>query len=172
MENRVITQEIQQRAGNIRLAVFDVDGVLTDGRLFLSDSGDEYKVFHTRDGHGLVMLRKAGIELAIISGRTSRAVAQRMTELGMRHVHQGVRDKVVVLEQILADLELRVEETAYMGDDLPDLPVMRKVGLAVAVADAHGSVRQEAHWVTTLPGGQGAVRELCDLILSNRQYER
>lgn len=156
---------VQKRAAKVRLVGFDVDGVLTDGSLYLGDSGEEYKVFHTRDGQGLVMLRECGMKVAIISGRSSRAVEERMAELGIIHVYQGQADKLAVFQTLLATLALEPSETAYVGDDLPDLPVMRRVGLSIAVADAHPLVQQHAHWQTRLPGGRGAVREVCELLL-------
>jgi 3-deoxy-D-manno-octulosonate 8-phosphate phosphatase (KDO 8-P phosphatase) len=158
-------EELLARAAVVRLCVFDVDGVLTDGRLFLSGGGREYKVFHTRDGQGLVMLRETGVAIAIISGRSSEAVAERMAELGIRYVHQGKSDKLSVFEELLKKLGLEAGQVAYVGDDLPDLPVMQRVGLAVAVADAHELVRRHAHWRTQLPGGQGAAREVCELLM-------
>ncbi|HEX2201059.1 MAG TPA: 3-deoxy-manno-octulosonate-8-phosphatase KdsC [Gammaproteobacteria bacterium] len=157
--------QVQARAVKIRLVVFDVDRVLTDGRLYLGDSGEEYKVFHVRDGQGLVMLRDSGVRIAVISGRSSRAVAERMVELGIDYVFQGQADKLGVFEALLNDVGLEPTEVAYVGDDLPDLPVMRQVGLAIAVADAHPWVKQHAHWQTRLPGGQGAVREVCELLM-------
>ncbi len=157
--------QVQARAVKIRLVVFDVDGVLTDGRLYLGDSGEEYKVFHVRDGQGLVMLRDSGVRIAVISGRSSRAVAERMVELGIGYVFQGQADKLEVFEALLNEVGLEPTEVAYVGDDLPDLPVMRQVGLAIAVADAHPWVKQHAHWQTRLPGGQGAVREVCELLM-------
>lgn len=157
--------QVQARAVKVRLVVFDVDGVLTDGRLYLGDSGEEYKVFHVRDGQGLVMLRDSGVRIAVISGCSSRAVAERMVELGIDYVFQGQADKLEVFEALLNDVGLEPTEVAYVGDDLPDLPVMRQVGLAIAVADAHPWVKQHAHWQTRLPGGQGAVREVCELLM-------
>ncbi len=156
---------VQARAAKIRLVGFDVDGVLTDGSLYLGDSGEEYRVFHTRDGQGLVMLRDSGIRIAIISGRSSRAVEGRMAELGILHVYQGQENKLAVFETLLSRLDLEPSEAAYVGDDLPDLPVMRRVGLSIAVADALPLVQQHAHWQTRLPGGRGAVREVCELLL-------
>ncbi len=147
------------------MAVFDVDGVLTDGRLILGADGSEYKVFHTRDGQGLCMLRDAGIRIAVISGRSSPAVAQRMAELGIEHVYQGQALKLPVYEKLVDRLQVSAAECAYLGDDLPDLPVMKRVGLAAAVADAHPLVRAHCHWESTYLGGHGAVRELCELLL-------
>jgi 3-deoxy-D-manno-octulosonate 8-phosphate phosphatase (KDO 8-P phosphatase) len=158
-------KEVLRRAANVRLVVFDVDGVLTDGRLFLSESGEETKCFHVRDGHGLVMLRNAGIAVAIISGRKARSVAKRMKELNIAYVYQGVNDKILVFDQLREKLKIAPAQVAYLGDDLPDLPVMRVVGLPAAVADAHRLVREQALWIASNEGGRGAARELCELIL-------
>jgi 3-deoxy-D-manno-octulosonate 8-phosphate phosphatase (KDO 8-P phosphatase) len=156
----------------IRLAVFDVDGVFTDGRLHYGQRADGIgeltKVFHVRDGHGVKRLRAAGVEVAVISGRSSAVVAARMAELGVAHVHQGSDDKLPVLEALLARLGVSAAECCYCGDDEPDLAPMAAVGLAVAPADAHERVRAAAGWVLASNGGQGAVRELCDGLLAAR----
>lgn len=152
----------------IRLAVFDVDGVFTDGRLHYGPQGEQLKLFHVRDGHGIKSLRAAGIEVAVISGRSSPIVAARMAELGVTHVQQGVDDKLPALEALLAQLGVTAAECSYCGDDDPDLAPMRRVGLAVAPADAHPAVRAIAAWVLTAKGGRGAVRELCDAVLEAR----
>lgn len=152
----------------VRLAAFDVDGVFTDGRLWFGDDGAEYKAFHVRDGHGVKKLLEAGIEVAVISGRDSPAVTRRMRELGVRHVHQGVGDKPAVLAALAAELGFGPDQAAFTGDDEPDLPVMALAGVALAVADAHPAVRAAADWTTTAPGGAGAVREVCDLLLRHR----
>jgi 3-deoxy-D-manno-octulosonate 8-phosphate phosphatase (KDO 8-P phosphatase) len=157
---------VLERARGIRLLVLDVDGVLTDGRLFISAAGEELKVFHVRDGSGLVAIQRAGITVAIISGRDSPAVTRRATELGIRHVHQGVADKGALLDRLLDELGIAAEETACVGDDTPDAPMLRRAGLAIGVADAHPALLAAAHWVTKSNGGQGAVREVCDLLLS------
>lgn len=157
---------VLERARGIRLLVLDVDGVLTDGRLFISAAGEELKVFHVRDGSGLVAIQRAGITVAIISGRASPAVTRRATELGIRHVHQGVADKGALLDRLLDELGIAAEETACVGDDTPDAPMLRRAGLAIGVADAHPALLAAAHWVTKSNGGQGAVREVCDLLLS------
>ena len=159
---------VLERARRIRLLVLDVDGVLTDGRLYLSAAGEELKVFHVRDGSGLVAVRRAGIEVAIVSGRDSPAVTRRAAELGIRHVRQGVIDKGAELERLLAELGMDAAETACVGDDTPDLPMLRRTGLAIGVADAHPALLEAAHWTTRSPGGRGAVREVCDLLLSAR----
>jgi 3-deoxy-D-manno-octulosonate 8-phosphate phosphatase (KDO 8-P phosphatase) len=156
---------IQQRAANIRLLVLDVDGVLTDGRLYFSAQGEALKAFHVRDGAGLVQLRKAGLDIAIISGRNSAAVDVRMKELGIAHVHQGVSDKREVLQKIKDELHIKDDGICCVGDDTPDLAMFSLARLAIAVADAHLQVRAAAHHVTQLRGGEGAVREVCDLLL-------
>jgi len=161
-------EEALRRARAVRLVVFDVDGVLTDGGLHFDERGHEHKVFHSRDGHGMKMLLEAGVGIAVISGRVSEAVTHRMAGLGVRHVHQGCRDKLPAYRALLEELDLRPEQTAYVGDDVVDLPVMRRAGLAVAVADAHPLVRERAHWCTALPGGRGAAREVCELVLEAR----
>jgi 3-deoxy-D-manno-octulosonate 8-phosphate phosphatase (KDO 8-P phosphatase) len=158
-------QDILERAARIRLAIFDVDGVLTDGSLFLGDNGQEYKAFHSRDGHGMVMLRETGVELAVITGRTSEVVRLRMEGLGVAHVFQGRREKLPAYRELLDTLRLADAQVAYVGDDVVDIPILERVGLAVAVADAHPLVRRSAHWCTLAPGGRGAVRELCDLVM-------
>ena len=159
---------VLERARHIRLLALDVDGVLTDGRLYLSPAGEELKVFHVRDGSGLVAVQRAGIAVAIISGRDSAAVSRRAAELGIRHVRQGVADKGAVLDQLLAELAVEPAQTACVGDDTPDLPMLRRAGLAIGVADAHPALLEAAHWITHAPGGRGAVREVCDLLLSAR----
>jgi 3-deoxy-D-manno-octulosonate 8-phosphate phosphatase (KDO 8-P phosphatase) len=158
--------DVLARAAKVRLVIFDVDGVLTDGRLYFTPDGQEFKSFHVRDGLGLKQLRRTGVETAVISGRYSPAVNLRMEGLGITHVYQGQENKLEAFEALLRLLQLSPHETAYVGDDLPDLPVFRQVGLAVAVADAHAAVREQAHWITTQPGGAGAAREVCDLIMA------
>ena len=153
------------RAAEVKLVVFDVDGVLTDGRLLLGDNGVEYKAFHSRDGHGMKMLARSGVELAIITGRRSQLVAERMASLGIAQVHQGHASKLPVFEGLIADLDLSDAEAAYVGDDVVDLGIMSRVGLAIAVANAHPLVLEQAHWCTPSDGGRGAAREVCDLIM-------
>jgi 3-deoxy-D-manno-octulosonate 8-phosphate phosphatase (KDO 8-P phosphatase) len=149
----------------LRLIAFDVDGVLTDGGLYLSDSGEEFKRFNSLDGHGLKMLKNSGVELAIITGRTSRCVELRAKNLGITRLYQGVEDKLAVMQSLLADLKLAPEAAAFMGDDVVDLPVLRRVGLALSVPDAPQLVRDHAHYVSQRDAGHGAVREVCELIL-------
>jgi 3-deoxy-D-manno-octulosonate 8-phosphate phosphatase (KDO 8-P phosphatase) len=157
--------EVLARAVKVKLVVFDVDGVLTDGRLLLGDNGVEYKAFHSRDGHGMKMLGRTGIELAIITGRRSQLVAERMASLGIAHVHQGHASKLPVFEKLIADLDLTEDQAAYVGDDVVDLGIMTRVGLAIAVANAHPLVLEQAHWHTPSDGGRGAAREVCDLLM-------
>ncbi len=152
---------------SIRLVAFDVDGVFTDGRFYLSDDGVESKAFHTQDGFGIRQLLRAGIEVAVISGRTSGAVKQRMHELGVRHVVQGCRDKVAVLDEIVGQLGITAADCAYVGDDIPDLPLLGHVGFAVAVANAVPAVHAACAYSTTARGGFGAVREVCELVLAS-----
>lgn len=158
-------KDILQRAAQIKLVIFDVDGVLTDGRLILGDDGQEYKAFHSRDGHGIKLLRRSGVEVAIITGRSSKVVEYRMSNLGVEHVYQGQEEKLPAFEKLITELNISAEETAYVGDDVVDLPVMLRAGLAVAVADAHPLVRQHAHWQTPHGGGKGAARDVCELIM-------
>jgi len=157
--------DILARAKRIRLAIFDVDGVLTDGRLYLSDSGEEMKAFDTQDGHGMKMLQACGVNIAIITGRSSRCVELRAKNLGIALLFQGVSDKLSVYRDLVASLGLDPAETAYMGDDLVDLPVLRRCGFALAVPDAPEIVRQHAHYVTRRRGGRGAVREVCEFLM-------
>ena len=159
-------------ASAIRLLVLDVDGVLTDGRLYFGPRGEALKVFDVRDGYGLVALQRAGVAVAVISGRSSRAVSARCRELGIRHVHQGVADKPAVFERLRARLRLARTACACVGDDLPDVPLMKSVALSFAVADAHPAARRAAGAVTRLGGGRGAVREVCDLLLAARSGRR
>lgn len=156
----------------IRILVLDVDGVLTDGRLYFGPRGEALKVFHVRDGNGIVQLRRVGIAVVVISGRRSSMVAVRCRELGVRYVYQGVRDKLIVLERLCRRLKVPLAACAAVGDDLPDLPVLRAVGLSFAVADAHATVRRAARFVTRLAGGAGAVREVCDQLLARRGRTR
>ncbi len=158
-------RDILERANRIRLAIFDVDGVLTDGSLYIGDDGQEYKAFNSRDGHGMVLLRQTGVTLAIITGRSSEVVRIRMASLGISHVYQGIQDKLATYEELKRTLGLSDEAIAYVGDDVVDLPVMRRVGLAVAVADAHPLVQRHAHWRTASPGGRGAARDFCELLM-------
>lgn len=157
-----------RRARAIRLLVLDVDGVLTDGRLHYGSHGEEWKVFHVQDGLGLVAARQAGLQVAVLSARASEAVARRMADLGVREVHQGIANKAEFLATLMQRLSFRPQEVAYMGDDLPDLPLLAAVELALAPADAAPEVKKIAHWVARRPGGAGAVREAVEAILKAR----
>lgn len=158
-------QDILTKAARIRLVIFDVDGVLTDGSLFLGDDGQEYKAFNSRDGHGMKMLQSNGVTIAIITGRSSQVVSHRMASLGIEHVYQGARDKAPAYADLRDKLGLEDSQVAYVGDDVVDLPVMRKVGLAIAVQDAHDMVKKHAHWQTPSRGGRGAARDVCEMLL-------
>jgi 3-deoxy-D-manno-octulosonate 8-phosphate phosphatase (KDO 8-P phosphatase) len=158
-------EEVLARARHVQLVLFDVDGVLTDGRLYFGDDGTEYKAFHTRDGHGMKMLRESGVEIAVITGRDSPIVARRMDTLGIKHVYQGRMDKLTPFRHLMSELRLAPERVACVGDDVMDLPIMCRVGLAIAVQDAHPLVKAHAHWHTPHPGGCGAARDVCDLIM-------
>jgi 3-deoxy-D-manno-octulosonate 8-phosphate phosphatase (KDO 8-P phosphatase) len=154
---------------NLGLVIFDVDGVLTDGRIWFSDDGVESKAFNTQDGFGLRLLMRAGVEVAVISGRQSNAVEKRMSELGVPHVILGCNDKVAAFESLISDLGVEAANTAYVGDDVPDIPLLRSVGVAIAVANAVAEVKAECALTTRASGGRGAVREICDLILASRE---
>ncbi|MDY6943087.1 MAG: 3-deoxy-manno-octulosonate-8-phosphatase KdsC [Pseudomonadota bacterium] len=160
-----VNDSIRGRAQHIRLVVFDVDGVLTDGRIYLTPEGPEMKVFHARDGMGIRLLREHGIEVAVISGRQSEVVNRRMNALNVAHVIQGQDEKTDALRKLTEQLAIPLSHCAFIGDDVIDIPPMQAVGLACAVADAHPAVRRHAHWITTATGGHGAAREVCDMIL-------
>jgi 3-deoxy-D-manno-octulosonate 8-phosphate phosphatase (KDO 8-P phosphatase) len=160
-----LESKLRDLAAGIKLVLFDVDGVLTDGTLLLTASGQEYKGFNSRDGQGIKMLLESGVEVGVVSGRKSKVVERRAAELGIHHVFQGCNDKLPVLYRLTQDLELEPMQVAFVGDDVADLPVMLSVGLAVAVSDAHPIVRQYAHWVTPNAGGKGAVRDVCDMVM-------
>ena len=158
-------QDILEKAAHIKLVVFDVDGVLTDGSLFFGDDGQEYKAFYSRDGLGMKLLQDSGVEIGIITARTSNVVLHRMNNLSVKHVYQGRLDKIAAFEELVTILGLGNEQTAYVGDDVVDLPVLRRAGLAIATEDAHPLVKQHAHWQTPHPGGRGAARDVCELIM-------
>lgn len=161
-------QELLARARGVRFMGFDVDGVLTDGALFLTDGGEELKAFHTLDGLGLKLLAQAGIAVALITGRQSRTVALRAADLGIERLLQGVTDKLAVLETLRAELGLAMDQCGYMGDDLPDLALLSRCGFAATVPGAPAYVRERVHYVTSAQAGHGAVREVCDLVLRAR----
>ena len=158
-------QEIYERARNIRVAAFDVDGVLTDGALYYADSGEELKRFSVHDGHGMRMLKDSGVTLAVITSRRSRCVEERARNLGIELLYQGAADKLAAFRELLGRCGIEAAACAYVGDDLVDLPVMKRCGLAVAVPDAPAVVRRHAHYVTRAGGGRGAAREVCELIM-------
>ena len=153
---------------DIRLVAFDVDGVFTDGRFYLSEDGVESKAFHTQDGYGIRQLLNEGIQVAVISGRLSGAVEKRMAELGVSHVALGCKDKVAALDEITAKLGISVAECAYVGDDIPDLPLLNHVGVSIAVANAVAKLHEQCDLSTSACGGAGAVREVCELVLAAR----
>lgn len=156
---------MQDKLEKIRLLLLDVDGVLTDGRIIYDDQGGETKAFDVKDGHGMKLLQRAGIRIGIITGRQSPVVDRRARELGIDLVYQGAKDKLVPFREILERTGLAAEQVAYVGDDYPDLPVLRQVGFAVTVADALDELKPLVDYVTSRPGGRGAVREVCDLLL-------
>ncbi|MFC0678809.1 KdsC family phosphatase [Lysobacter korlensis] len=160
-----VPPDIRERAARIRLACFDVDGTLTDGRLWFDTEGRELKAFHVHDGQGLVLLRKNSITVAFVTARVSTIAQQRGAELGLTEVHTAVPDKLACVGDIASRLGVGMDEVSFMGDDLPDLAVMAQVGLGVAPANAHAWTRERAHWTTQAHAGRGAARELCDLLL-------
>lgn len=160
-----MTQDAIERARAVKLVIFDVDGIMTDGTLYLADDGQEYKGFNSLDGHGLKMLKSTGVEPGIITGRNSQVVVHRARNLGITHLHQGAHDKLTVYRQLLGDLGLAPEQTAFMGDDVVDLPVMRRAGLAITVPASPDLVKAHSHYVTRREGGRGAVREACEFIM-------
>ena len=163
-----VCQTVYQKARQIRLLICDVDGVFSDGRIYMGNDGEELKTFHTRDGYGLKSLMAAGVEVAIVTGRQSAIVANRMSALGIKHVYQGQDNKLAAYAEIRQNLKIAAEHTAFIGDDLIDWPVMEKVGLSVCVADGHPLLARRADFITRIKGGYGAVREVCDLILEAR----
>ncbi len=158
--------DVRSRAARVRLACFDVDGTLTDGRLYFDSEGRELKAFHVHDGQGLVLLRKSGIVVALVTARASAVAEHRGRDLGLTEIHTAVGDKLACVQDIAARLGIGLDEVAFMGDDLPDLRVLLQVGLAVAPANAHRWVSERVHWRTTARAGHGAARELCDLVLA------
>lgn len=155
----------EDRARAVRMIVFDIDGVLTDGSLFYGDDGQEYKAFNSRDGHGIKMLRATGVEAGIITGRTSQVVLHRARNLGVSRIFQGAHDKLEAFEALLKNQALAPEHIAYMGDDIVDLPVLRRCGLAITVPDAPAEVKARCHLVTQAGAGRGAAREACEMIM-------
>ncbi len=165
---RDIDSEIKRRILPVRMMIFDVDGVLTDGRIIYMDDGSEIKEFDVMDGHGIKLLQRAGIEVALISGRECRATEQRAAGLGIRRLYQGAKVKTEAYGRILSDTGLKEHETGYMGDDLIDIPVMRRAGFSVAVPNGSPHIFPYAHYITRAGGGHGAAREVCEMILQVR----
>jgi len=161
-------QDILARTKDIKLVIFDVDGVLTDGSIIIGDDGEEYKAFHSRDGHGMKLIQYTGVQIAIITGRTSKVVEHRMKSLGINHLYQGQKVKLPAFEELIERLDLTPEQCAYVGDDWVDLSIMSRVGLAIAVQDADALVKKHAHWITPAKGGKGAAREVCELIMEGQ----
>ena len=157
--------DVLGRAARIRVIGFDVDGTLTDGRLLYGDDGNESKSFHVQDGLGVVLLQRAGIEVALVTARISKLVERRGRELGIARVHTHTREKLACMQGIAADMGIGMAQVAFMGDDLPDLATLRAAGLAIVPANAHDWVKPAAHWTTPHSGGAGAARDACDLLL-------
>jgi 3-deoxy-D-manno-octulosonate 8-phosphate phosphatase (KDO 8-P phosphatase) len=158
-------QDILEKAKNIELVIFDIDGVMTDGSLFFDNNGDEYKAFNSLDGHGLRMLQECGVKVAVITGRQSELVKHRMHDLGVTLLYQGYRDKTPAFDALLKEVKLNKDQITYVGDDVVDLPIMSRLNFAIAVQNAHPFVKQHAHWITERSGGKGAVRDVCEFIL-------
>jgi len=163
-----IPEHLREQARKIKLLALDVDGIMTDGGLTFGDDGQEYKRFHARDGLGLRYLRESGIDLALITGRTSDVVTRRASELKAVRVYQGRHEKLPAFENLCSELGLTPTQIAYMGDDIIDLPILVRCGLAITVADAHEFVKPHAHWISSKTGGNGAVREACELIMHSQ----
>ncbi|HSR01591.1 MAG TPA: HAD-IIIA family hydrolase [Methylophilaceae bacterium] len=165
MSEITVTDEIKTRAKKIKVVIFDVDGVMTDGGLMIGDDGQEYKTFHSHDGLGMKLLKKTPVQMAIITGRTSNVVKIRAEKTGIQYFYQGVEDKLEAFNDLLSKLGLTAEEAVFVGDDIVDIPPMSRCGLAIAVPSAPDCVKERAHYVTTRQGGKGAVREVCEIIM-------
>ncbi|UDG81016.1 3-deoxy-D-manno-octulosonate 8-phosphate phosphatase KdsC [Candidatus Hartigia pinicola] len=168
----LVTQAVLKKAAKIKLLISDVDGVMSDGLIYIGNNGEELQAFNTRDGYGIRCLLTSNIEIAIITARTAPLIDKRAKTLGITYLYQGQSNKLLAYNELLEKLKLTQEDTAYIGDDLIDLPVMEKVGLSVAVADAHPLLLQKADYKTCMLGGKGAVRELCDLILFSQHKKQ
>lgn len=164
----LISEEIAQKANKIKLLILDVDGVLTNNMLVYSEDGQEHKAFHTRDGHGMVLLQKSQVDIAIITGRKSQLVANRMQDLKVKHVHQGVPDKLPTFLKLVDELNLSLDEIAYIGDDILDLPILIRIGLAITPADGDDEVKSRVDYVSPFNGGKGCVREACEIIMRSQ----
>lgn len=165
LESPLLDSQLVDRLRRVRLLAMDVDGVLTDGRLYFQADGVEIKAFHSLDGHGIKLLQRAGIAVALITGRDSPMVSRRAAALGIKHVFQGAEKKLTVLRELCAHLKLELEQVAYCGDDMPDVAAIRRAGVGISVPGAPAYIRKHADWVTESPGGHGAVREICDTLL-------
>ncbi|GAB6069541.1 hypothetical protein JCM30760_06380 [Thiomicrorhabdus hydrogeniphila] len=163
-----IPEHLIEKAQKIKLLILDVDGVMTDNRLFYSDDGIEYKSFNTRDGHGMVLLQKSNVDIGIITGRKSQLVTNRMNDLKVKHVYQGVPDKLPTFLKLVKELNLELDEIAYIGDDILDLPILLRIGLAVTPADGDNEVKSRVHYISQFCGGQGCVREVCEIIMRSQ----
>ena len=163
--NKDLNNEVLLRAKKIKVVIFDVDGVLTDGGLTIGDDGQEYKTFNTQDGLGMKLLKQSGVQMAIITGRSSKVVTQRAESTGVMHFYQGVDDKLEAFNDLISKLNIKPEEAAFVGDDVVDMPPMLRCGLAISVPAAPVSVKQRSHYVTIKQAGHGAVREVCELIM-------
>lgn len=162
---KAISKQVRERAAKVRLLILDVDGVLTDGRIIMDHKGREIKAFDVRDGHGLRLLMEAGIEVAILTGRSSPVVQRRADDLGITRVRQGVHDKVGAYQEIAREVGITDDETCFVGDDVVDIPLLKRVGIPIVVADGAPEAKRLARYITQSPGGRGAVREVCDLLL-------
>lgn len=163
--------DLNEKASKIKLLVFDIDGVMTDGSITYDENGIEYKTFNAKDGHGLAKMIKNGFMTAVITGRRNGTVDRRAEDLRFTEVYQGVKNKLPILEAIMQKYELTFDEVSYMGDDEPDIPILEKVGLAACPSDAVENVKKVCHFVSTKDGGKGAVRELCDLVFENKKED-
>ncbi len=163
--NKDLNNEVMLRAKKIKVVIFDVDGVLTDGGLTIGDDGQEYKTFNTQDGLGMKLLKQSGVQMAIITGRSSKVVTQRAESTGVMYFYQGVDNKLEAFKDLILKLNIKPEEAAFMGDDVVDMPPMLRCGLAISVPAAPESVKQRSHYVTIKQAGHGAVREVCELIM-------
>ncbi len=163
-----ISKEITQKAQSIKLLILDVDGVLTNNMLIYGNNGEEHKAFHTRDGHGMVLLQKSQVDIGIITGRKSQLVTRRMQDLNVKHVYQGVPDKLPTFLKLVSELNLSLNEIAYIGDDILDLPILMRIGLSVTPADGDDEVKSRVDYVSPYRGGQGCVREVCEIIMRSQ----
>ena len=164
------TSILPKNLKDIQLLLLDVDGVLTDGSIIYSDEDSETKVFNVKDGYGLKLVMSTGIKVGLVTGRTSKALHRRCRDLGIKYIYDGVQQKAQLLDKIVLETGVAADHTAFIGDDLPDIPLMKRIGLSIAVADAHEMVRDYSDWITSAPGGRGAVREVCDALLKARGH--